>query len=323
MQFSKSNLYLHPPSPNYDTVSKGGWGDFRAIHPYPNMPFWFRLGLVRYLTLGLFLLLTPVALHAQPGQASPPPVAPPLAREGDFAIRLETVLGVGTSGDEVEAETTLGNLGISPRNGWIADYPVTPDVIAELQRSVGDVAASGRLPVNKEEALKRFHSLTAEINLPITPSTGTQAQTQPPTPDSTVVNNYYYNEGPPVVTYYAPPPDYSYLYGWVPCPFFYFGFWFPGYYILRDFHRVVVVHGRPVFISNHFSAGANRVFRVDAVARFNGRTYAGIGAPRTGHFLSTGIPRSDRTVFHSSHYMRGGSSRGGASRGGGSHGGHR
>jgi hypothetical protein len=133
------------------------------------MPLWFRLGRVRYLALGLFLLLTPAALHAQPKQANPPPVAPPLAREGDFAIRLESVLGVGTSGDEIEAETTLGNLGITPRNGWIADYPVTPDVIAELQKSVGDVANSGRLPVNKEEALKRFHSLTTEINLPITP----------------------------------------------------------------------------------------------------------------------------------------------------------
>jgi hypothetical protein len=61
--------------------------------------------------------------------------------------------------------------------------------------------------------------------------------------------------------------------------------------------------------------------------------YAGIGAPRRGRFLSTGIPRSDRTVFHSSHYMRrgsvpgggihGGGSHGGGSQGGGSHGGHR
>ena len=281
----------------------------------------------RYLGAGIFLFLTPITLHAQQGQANPPPVGPPLVREGDLAINLESVLGVGTSGDEVEAESTLGNLGITPRNGWIADYPVTPDVIAELQKAVGDAANSGRLPVNKEEALKRFNSLTAEVNLPITPSTGNQAQVQPPSPDSTVINNYYYDQGPPVVTYYAPPPDYFYLYAWVPCSFFYFGLWFPGYYILHDFHRVVVVRGRPVFISNHFSAGPQRVFRIDPVARFNGRTYAGIGAPRTGHFLSTGIPRSDRTVFHSSHYMRGGSSHGGGIRsgspGGGSHGGHR
>ena len=281
----------------------------------------------RYLAGGIFLFLTPVTLHAQQGQATLPPVGPQLVREGDLAIRLESVLGVGTSGDEVEAESSLGNLGITPRNGWIADYPVTPDVIAELQKSVGDAANSGRLPVNREEALRMFNSLTAEVNLPITPSTGNQAQIQPPSLDYTVVNNYYYNQGPPVVTYYAPAPDYFYLYAWVPCPFFYFGFWFPGYFILHDFHRIVVVRGRPVFISNHFRAGPHRVFMIDPVARFNGRTYAGIGAPRAGHFLSTGIPGSERTVFHGSHYLRGGSSHGGGFRsgspGGGSHGGHR
>jgi hypothetical protein len=233
------------------------------------------------------------------------------------------VLGVGTSGDEVEAETALGNLGITPRNGWIADYPATPDIIAELQKSVGDSANSGRLPMNKEEALKRFSSVTAEINLPITPSTGSQAQIQPPGPDPTVVNNYYSSQGPPVVTYYTPPPDFSYLYAWVPFPFFYFGFGFPGYYILHDFHRIVVIGGRPAFISNHFNAGPHRAFRIDPGARFRGRTYAGIGAPRTGHFLSTGIPKSDRTVFHSSHSMRGGGFQGGGVHGGGSHGGHR
>jgi len=280
-----------------------------------------------YLGIGIFLFITPVTLHAQPGQANPPPVGPPIVREGDLATRLESALGVGSSGDEVEAETTLGNLGITPRNGWIADYPVTPDVIAELQKSVGDVANSGRLPMNREEALQRFNDLTAEFSLPNTPSAGSRPQAQPPSPDSTVINNYYYDQGPPVITYYAPPPDYSYLYAWVPCPFLYSGFWFPGFYILHDFHRVFVVRGRPVFISNHFSFGANRVFRIDAVARFKGMTYAGIGAPRGGHFLSTGVPRSDRTVFHGSHYLRGGSPHGGGAYGGGlggvSHGGHR
>jgi hypothetical protein len=271
-----------------------------------------------YLGVGILLLLTPAPLHAQQAQANLPPVGPQIVREGDLAVGLESALGVGTSGDEIEAETSLGNLGITPRNGWIADYPVTPDVIAELQKSIGDVANAGILPVNKEEALKRLNSLTAELNLPVTPYTGTQAQNQPLTPDSTIVNNYYYDQGPPVVTYYTPPPDYLYLYTWVPCPFFYFRFWFPGYYILHDFHRVVVVRGKPAFVSNHFSSGTDRVFRIDAVARFKGMTYAGIGAPRAGHFLSTGIPGSDRTVFHGSHYMRGGSPRGG-----GSHGGHR
>ncbi len=35
-----------PPGP---PLTKGGWGDFRGIHPYPNMPLWFSLGRVRRL----------------------------------------------------------------------------------------------------------------------------------------------------------------------------------------------------------------------------------------------------------------------------------
>ena len=113
-----------------------------------------------YFFVGLILFLAPLTVQAQPGQVSLPPVGLQIVREGDFAIKLESVLGVGTSGDEIEAETTLGNLGITPRNGWIADYPVTPDIIAELEKSVGDVANFGRLPMNKEEALKRLNDLT-------------------------------------------------------------------------------------------------------------------------------------------------------------------
>ena len=102
-----------------------------------------------------------------------------------------------------------------------------------------------------------------------------------------------------MVTYYAPPPDYYYLYAWVPYPFWCYGFWFPGFFVLHDFHRVVNVHNRAVFVSNHFNdVSAHRVFRVDPVKRFNGRTFAGIGAPRTGGFVSTGVPRSDRRIFN-------------------------
>ena len=53
--------------------------------------------------------------------------------------------------------------------------------------------------------------------------------------DDSVISNYYGSEGPPVITYYAPPPDYSYLYSWVPYPFWWWGWWFPGYYMLSSF----------------------------------------------------------------------------------------
>jgi len=257
--------------------------------------------------VSLYLLfLMPAVILAQSeqaGQASPP-IAPQLVREGDFAIKLQSALGMGTAQDEVAAESRLGEVGIAPRNGWIADYPVTPDIIVELQKSVNDAATAKKLPVGKDEALQRFHDATAGLNLSIRPYAANQTHPAMPSgpeqyPDQTVINNYYYNQGPPVVTYYAPPPDYYYLYSWVPCPFWWTDFWFAGFFILHDFHRIVFVNHRTVFISNHFNDfHEHRVFRVDAVSRFHGRTFAGIGASHRGNFISTGIPRSERTVFN-------------------------
>jgi hypothetical protein len=180
-----------------------------------------------------------------------PPVAQPLIREGDFAVKLVDTLNIGTAKNEAEAETMLSSSGIAPKNGWIADYPVTPDIIGELQSTISDAADSKKLPMGKDEALKVFQDLTAEFGLAVVPgSSGRYAENQPQ-PNSTVINNYYYDEGPPVVTYYPPPWDYYYLYAWVPYPFWWGGFFFPGFYSLHDFHRVVVVGHRRCVVSNH------------------------------------------------------------------------
>ncbi len=234
----------------------------------------------------------------------PPSIGQQLVREGSFAVTLEFALGVGTTEDEVEAESRLGELGIIPRNGWIADYPVTPDILGELQKAVSDAADAGKLSMNKDESLKRFNEVTADSSLPVVPHA--EGQTYGPEtsvaenyPDPSEINNYYKDEGPPVVTYYAPPPDYYYLYAWVPYPFWCSGFWFPGFFVLHDFHRSIVVHGRVGFVSNHFNdIKRHRVFRVDPVSRFSGRTFAGIGVSRTKGFISTGVPGSARTIFH-------------------------
>ncbi|HYS42862.1 MAG TPA: hypothetical protein VEM32_02675, partial [Geobacteraceae bacterium] len=82
----------------------------------------------------------PAAPQAEKTKQAPPPVAPKLIREGDFAVKLQSALGLGTGEDEAEAESRLGEAGIVPRNGWIADYPVTPDIIGELNTSVSDAA---------------------------------------------------------------------------------------------------------------------------------------------------------------------------------------
>lgn len=254
------------------------------------------------------LVLMPVGIHAQSGQAAgeQPPIAQPLVREGDLAVKLVDALKLGTATSEAEAESLLGNAGITPRNGWIADYPVTPDVIGELTQSISVAAESKSLKMGKDEALQAFQDITAGANLAVRGGApGQTAETSPgniTAPDNTLISNYYYNQGPPAVTYYPPPPDYVYLYTWVPYPFWGWNFWFPGFYILADFHRVVHVHGRVEVISNHFvDYRTNRVVRIDPVRRFNGRTFAGIGAPHDEkRFIYPGVRGGNETIFRGS-----------------------
>ena len=261
--------------------------------------------------MSLLLLAAPLALNAQEGQVAPP-VNVPTVREGDFAVALEQALELGSSRDEVEAETTLGNLGIAPRNGWIADYPVTPDILNELQQSATSAADSGKLSMGRKEAMARLNNVAAQEGIAATAYNGPPPGGANPPPEGegypgpADISDYYTEEGPPVVTYYGPPPDYYYLYAWVPYPFFCYGFWFPGFYILHDFHRVIHFHGRPCFVSNHFNdVNVHRVFRVDPRARFSGRTYAGIGAPPGGRFVSTGVPGGNRAIFNAPRMTQG------------------
>jgi hypothetical protein len=246
----------------------------------------------------------PAAPPMMQAKKGPPPVAPQLVREGDFAIKLVAALGLGTTTDEAEAESILGDAGIVPRNGWIADYPVTPDIIAELHKSMGDAAGAGKIQIGKDEALKKLEGISYELSVAVKPYTGAESYAAPPEeaeqyPNPTVINNYYTTEGPPVVTYYAPPPDYYYLYAWVPSPFWWFDFWFPGFFVLNDFHRPIFIGNRWCFISNHFhDFRSHRVFRIDPVGRFHGKTFAGIGVSNRKGFLSTGTPRSERRVFN-------------------------
>ncbi len=263
-----------------------------------------KLSLMQAIIFGvsLFMLIIPAMIHAQ--SVAPPPIGQPLVREGAFAVKLEFALGVGMTEDEIEAESRLGEIGIAPRNGWIADYPVTPDILGELQKAISDAADANKLSMSKDEALNRFNEVTADSGLPVIPHAagqtyGAETPRAENYPEPTEINDYYKDEGPPVVTYYTPPPDYYYLYGWVPYPFWCCGFWYPGFFVLHDFHRHIIVNGRVVFVSNHFNdLKRHRVFRIDPVARFSGKTFAGIGVSRTKGFISTGVPGSARTIFH-------------------------
>jgi hypothetical protein len=239
-----------------------------------------------------------MAVSAQPGETGTqaPPISQTLIREGDFAIKLADRLKIGTTQSEAQAESMLASSGIAPKNGWIADYPVTPDIIGELQNAISRAVDSGKLALNKDETMQMFQDLIAQQGLPVRAESGSQyagveqpyAEETPPQDypqyyEPSVINDYYYNQGPPIVTYYPPPWDYYYLYAWVPYPFWYSGFWFPGFFCLHDFHRGFFAHGHARFISNHFWDSRTRGFsRIDPAARHMGNAAANISRPASG-----------------------------------------
>ncbi len=249
------------------------------------------------------VILLPLAVCAQSEQSSKdaPPVSQALVPEGDFAIKLAPTLGLGTPNNEAQAEDMLTSVGIAPKNGWIADYPVTPDIMGELQDAVGTAAESKKLPMGKDDALKAFKDLTAEFGLAVVPGgSGEYAENQP-RPDPTVINNYYYEEGPPVVTYYPPPWDYYYLYAWVPYPFWSGRFFFSGFFCLHDFHRVVFVGRHRFVVSNHVINPVNKaVVRVDPVSRGTGRGFRTSDISHHRGFNSTESRRGATSIFERS-----------------------
>ena len=187
-----------------------------------------------------FLLVMPAMAYAQDA----PPIGQSLVREGDYAVELVKALNINAAQGEADAENALATLGIAPKSGWISDFPVTPDILAQVQKSVGEAVSAGRLSMSWEDAYKALLALNKELGLAITPADeGLQYAEQPDT-DNDTVDTYFSDEGPPVITYYEPPPDYAYLYAWDPYPFWCDGFWFPGYYILTDFNVVIVHHHR-------------------------------------------------------------------------------
>jgi hypothetical protein len=221
------------------------------------------------IVMALGLVLMPFTVYPQSDQkpTGTPPISQTLVPEGDFALRLATALKVGTPTDEAQAEDMLTSAGIAPKNGWIADYPITPNIIGELQNSVATAADSKKLSMGKDEALKAFQGLTTELGLAVTPGgAGEYAENQPQL-DASAINNHYYEEGPPVVSYYPPPWDYDYLYDWVPYPFWASGFFFPGFFVLTDFDFVFVGHHHHHHrITNHFFNSRTHAFgRVDPV----------------------------------------------------------
>ena len=243
-----------------------------------------------------------IAVGVQPKEVATqgPPIAQTLIREGDFALKLAETLKIGQAKSEAEAESMLASVGITPKNGWLADYPVTPDVIGELQNAVGSAVDSGKLEMNRDEADKAVQDLAVQQGLPVQVDERQNPVEQQPQDygDSEVVNDYYYTEGPPVVTYYPPPWDYYYLYAWVPCPFWYAGFWFPGFFVLNDFH---FYHGHGQFISNHFvDPKTHASLRVDPTTRATGTAARSVAGTGSRGFPSPEARKGAASIFNRS-----------------------
>jgi hypothetical protein len=249
-----------------------------------------------------------IMVGAQSGETTTkaPPISQTLIREGDFAIKLVEALKLGQAKSEAEAESMLASVGIAPQNGWIADYPVTPDIIGELEEAVGEAADAKRLPIGRDEALKTFRTAAAELELPIiAEGPDRYAETPPSTnsqyTDPSVIDHYYDAEGPPVVTYYPPPPDYFYLYAWIPSPFWYTGFYFPGFYVLQDFHRVIFINTHLCVITNHIrDHRTGRIFTLDPARRHDRRIWGGEDTPHRRGFYSREARNGARSIFERS-----------------------
>ncbi|KPK91473.1 MAG: hypothetical protein AMJ94_07145 [Deltaproteobacteria bacterium SM23_61] len=133
----------------------------------------------------------------------PPPLEQPLVPEGVFAVQLVEALKLGPAQDEVQAENILSSVGIEPKNGWIAGYPVTPPMIGEIERDVAAAAEAGRLKMGRKEALKAVEDLKARLGLSITAGGNSQPAAPQTVAGGGVGNSaiYKYIDGDGVIHY--------------------------------------------------------------------------------------------------------------------------
>lgn len=244
--------------------------------------------LILVLAAGLAFFPYGAAVEAQNTSSEHPPIAQPLVSEGQFAVELANALGLTSSQHQAAAEDALARVNIAPRNGWISDYPMTPDIIEEVRQSAARSASEGVLKMSQADAARTVADVSAGLNLPVRES-GNYSQPGdeygPPGQyvEPSDIDSYYGDYGPPIVTYYTPPWAYAYLYDWVPYPFWWNGFYFGGYYILGDFdsgggyyhHYYHGGHGNRWAghrITNHVSGANGAVTRINPATRATGGT---------------------------------------------------
>ncbi len=224
------------------------------------------------LVTSLVLAQHTAAVNTKSSPSGPPPLEQPLVREGQFAVELATAFNLTSSHDEAAAEDYLISINIMPRNGWISDYPVTPDIIAEVRESVAKSASSGYLQISETDAVGLVDNVSIAMDLPVKVGhvSGSEYQSHSAAPPEaseyvkpSVIEDYYDDNKPPIVTYYPPPLEYAYLYDWVPSSFLWEGFGFGGFFIQVDFNS----HHHHKHITNHVTNANGTVSRIDATTR--------------------------------------------------------
>ncbi len=248
--------------------------------------------LVMFVAVSLVLAPYASLANTKTSPSAAPPIEQPLVREGDFAVKLANALNLTASNDEAADESALSSIGIAPRNGWISDYPITPDIIAEVRESTAIAASSGTLKMAEDDAAGIVDKVGIDMKLPVkvadeqynyAASAGSEYAA--PAADAGLydekpayVADYYDEYGPPIVTYYPPPVDYYWLYDWVPWPFWWDGFAFGGFFVLGDFNVNRYGH----HFCNHFRNANGTWSRVNPVARSEGKASSSFAANRTG-----------------------------------------
>ena len=250
------------------------------------------------------------SVSAKSSPSGPPPIEQPLVREGEFAVELAAALKLTSSKDEAAAEHYLVSIKITPRNGWIADYPMTPDIIAEVRDSAARSASSGNLRISETDAAGIVDKVSIAMNLPVkvagqkyTYESGSGYQSGSVAPPSTVseyvepnvVDDYYYANEPPVVTYYQPPGEYAYLYDRFRDQFWWDGYGFGGFFI-RQFRQRHHNH----HITNHVTNANGTVSRIGGTERARANATANTGVTSASRDLTTSGSVRDMDRFSSS-----------------------
>ena len=79
-------------------------------------------------------------------------------------------VGSGKKGEVfacANASVMLSAIGIEPKNGWIADYPVTPSIIGKIEKGVAGAADAGKLGMGKAQVLKVVSDLKTKLGLSV------------------------------------------------------------------------------------------------------------------------------------------------------------